>query len=334
MTTLIQVRGLEKYFKVYRHHRGFLGAMRGLVSREHERVRAVDGVSFDLERGELVGYLGPNGAGKSTTIKMLTGILVPSAGEVRVSGLVPWQDRLQHTAGIGVVFGQRSNLWWDLPVVESFDILRHVYAVPKARFDENLKRFEELLDLGAFFNTPVRQLSLGQRMRADLAASLLHDPEILFLDEPTIGLDVVARDRIRRFIREVNRERGVTVILTTHDMGDVEKLCERVMVINGGRLLFDGDLEALRGRWSPERELVVDFDEALASDLDASFEVEGAQIVERDGRRLTYRFQREGLSASSLIGLLAERHRIADLTVREPEIESTIRRFYEDMAGG
>ena len=336
---LIVAAGLVKTFRVPRHHRGTLGALRNLVHRDYDALRAVDGISFSLATGELVGYLGPNGAGKSTTLKMLTGILVPTAGELRVAGRVPWRARSDHVREIGVVFGQRTNLWWDLPVIESYEILRHVYAIPADRFRQNLERFDAVLGLGAFLRTPVRQLSLGQRMRADLAAALLHDPAILFLDEPTIGLDVAARERIRAFIREINVQQGVTVLLTTHDMGDVEKLCRRVLLIAAGRLLFDGDLEGLRRRFGGERELVVDLAEEELDGLphDAGDpqappqgpQLPGAVLVSREGPRLIYRFGRGDASASALIAHLSARHRIQDLTVREPEIEAVVRRFYE-----
>ena len=287
-------------------------------------MRAVDGVTFAIEAGELVGYLGPNGAGKSTTIKMLTGILVPTHGEVIVDGRVPWKQRVDHARGIGVVFGQRTNLWWDLPVIESLDLLRHVYRVPEDRYERNLSHFGEMLGLGEFLHTPARSLSLGQRMRADLAAALLHDPRIVFLDEPTIGLDVVAKERIRRFIQSINRERGVTVILTTHDLGDVQKLCERVMMIDHGKLLFDGPPGDLVSRFGGERELVVDF----AQDYD-DVSVDGARVAQRDGRRVTYRFARGAISASELIQRLSVTYRIEDLSVQEPQIEDTVRRIYE-----
>jgi len=321
---LIQVTDLHKDFQVYKHHRGTVGAIRNLFTREYRVVRAVDGVTFGIEAGELVGYLGPNGAGKSTTIKMLTGILVPTRGEVVVAGRVPWQRRVDHARGIGVVFGQRTNLWWDLPVIESLDLLRHVYRVPADRYERNLAHFCELLGLDDFLYTPARSLSLGQRMRADLAAALLHDPRIVFLDEPTIGLDVVAKDRIRRFIQSINREHGVTVILTTHDLGDVQRLCERVMMIDHGRLLFDGSLDDLLARFGGERELVVDF----AEDYD-DVSVDGARVADRDGRRVAYRFARGAISASELIQRLSARYRIEDLSVREPHIEDTVRRIYE-----
>ncbi|MGE5603521.1 MAG: ABC transporter ATP-binding protein, partial [Nitrososphaerales archaeon] len=266
---MIEIRELRKDFRIYRHHRGGLGALRNLITREFSTVHAVDGVSFDIQAGELVGYLGPNGAGKSTTLKMLTGILVPTSGHLLVDGRVPWQQRREHVYHIGAVFGQRTGLWWDLPVVESMDLLRHIYRVPEPRYRQNMVLFAHLLGLDELLDKPVRSLSLGQRMRADLAAALLHDPKLLFLDEPTIGLDVVAKERIREFIRTVNRERGTTIILTTHDLGDVEKLCERVIMIDRGKIMYDGALETLRRRFGEGRVLVVDFD-ALPSGLAVS----------------------------------------------------------------
>ena len=322
---IINVTHVSKDFQVFKHHRGLTGAFRNLFTRQFRTVNAVRAVSFSIERGELVGYLGPNGAGKSTTIKMLTGILVPTSGEITVNGRVPWKERAAHAREIGVVFGQRTSLWWDLPVIESFDLLHYIYRVPEQRYYQNLLKFQDLLGLGEFMHTPVRSLSLGQRMRADLAAALLHDPKLVFLDEPTIGLDVVAKERIRRFIQSINRERGVTVILTTHDLGDVEKLCERVMMIDRGRLLFDGLLATLRERFGGERELVVD----LADDYD-DVSVSGATVASREGRRVTYRFGADGLTASDLIARVSAHFRIGDLSVREPEIEATVRRIYEE----
>ncbi len=324
---IISVADLHKNFKVNKHHRGLGGAVRGLFSSEFRLVRAVDGISFSIEPGELVGYLGPNGAGKSTTLKMLTGLLAPTSGELLANGRVPWRERKTYVARIGAVFGQRTTLWWDLPVIESLELLQHVYKVPRERFRHNLAEFRALLELDPFLTTPVRSLSLGQRMRADVCAALLHEPAILFLDEPTIGLDVVAKERIRQFIRHINRERGVTVLLTTHDLSDVEKLCERVMIIDHGHLLYDGQLAHLRDRFGGKRELVVDFAEDYA---DVDLAVEGADIVEHDGPRVVYRFGRETISASELIGLLSTRYRIRDLSVREPDIEDTIRRIYEE----
>lgn len=325
MQPAITVSNLQKYFKVALRHRGRFGALRGLVSGGTTLVRAVDGISFKIEAGELVGYLGPNGAGKSTTLKILAGLLVPTAGEVRANGHIPWRDRQRYVAEIGAVFGQRTTLWWDLPVIESLEMLQYIYKVPRHRFNNNLREFRRLLDLDPFLNTPVRSLSLGQRMRADLCAALLHDPKLLFLDEPTIGLDVVAKERIREFIRHTNRERNVTVLLTTHDLAEVEKLCERVMIIDHGRLLYDGNLATLRERFGGKRQLVVDFAEDYTK-----VEVAGAQVTDRQGRRTIYQFDRVDATASELIGRLSALYRIDDLAVREPDIEDTIRRIYQE----
>ncbi len=322
---IISVRNLSKHFKVFKHHRGTLGAVRNLFARQHKIVRAVDQISFEIEPGELVGYIGPNGAGKSTTIKMLTGLLVPTSGELRVNNLVPWKERQTYVLGVGAVFGQRTTLWWDLPVIESLSLLQHIYKIPSERFEANLREFRTTLELDPFLNTPVRALSLGQRMRADLCAALLHEPELLFLDEPTIGLDVVAKERIRKFIQEINHQRDTTVILTTHDLSDVEKLCKRVMIIDHGNLLYDGTLISLKDRFSKNRELLVEFAEAYDQPT-----VDCAQISSKAGLRITYRFSRDDISASELIGRLSARYRIRDLQVREPEIEETIRRIYEE----
>ncbi|MCB9432618.1 MAG: ATP-binding cassette domain-containing protein [Ardenticatenaceae bacterium] len=322
---MITVQNLQKHFKLNKQYRGAWGSVRTLFSREYEVVKAVDDISFEVARGELVGYLGPNGAGKSTTIKMLTGLLVPSGGELAVNGRLPWRDRQAYVARIGAVFGQRTTLWWDLPVIESLELLQHIYHVPNGRFRQNLADFETMLELKPFLNTPVRSLSLGQRMRADLCAALLHDPDLLFLDEPTIGLDVVAKERIRQFIRHVNRERGTTVLLTTHDLSDVQKLCDRVLIIDRGKLLYDGSLDALQTRFGGRRELVVDLAEPYS---DVS--VAGATVVARENGRVTYQFTREEIGASELIGRLSQRFRIQDLAVREPDIEATVRRIYEE----
>lgn len=322
---IITVQNLQKHFKLPKHHRGSWGAVRNLFTREYRLVKAVDGISYQVAQGELVGYLGPNGAGKSTTIKMLTGLLVPSGGELWVNGRIPWRERQPHVAHIGAVFGQKTTLWWDLPVIESLDLLQHVYQIPADRYQQNLKEFTDLLELDPFLYTPVRSLSLGQRMRADICAALLHDPALLFLDEPTIGLDVVAKERIRQFIKHINRDRGTTVLLTTHDLSDVEKLCERVMIIDQGRLLYNGRLETLQTRFGGKRELVVDFAQPYPN-----VSVEGAEVVEHNDLRATYQFDRQTITASELIGRISAHYRILDLAVREPEIEATVRRIYEE----
>jgi ABC-2 type transport system ATP-binding protein len=325
MNPIIRVESLEKTFEIPLHHKGVLGSLRGLISRRYQQVRAVDGISFSIQPGEVVGYIGPNGAGKSTTVKILAGLLVPSAGLAEVDGRIPWRQREAHVARIGAVFGQRTTLWWDLPVIESFDLLGHIYRIPAERYRSNLETFKKLLDLEPFLSTPVRSLSLGQRMRADLCAAMLHDPPLLFLDEPTIGLDVVAKERIRQFISRINQERGTTVLLTTHDLSDVEKLCQRVMIIDQGRLLFDGLVEEIRERFGQERELVVDFTETYDD-----VRLEGAELIGREGLRATFRFNRRDTSASTLIGRLSAAYRIQDLSVAEPEIEEIVRRIYEE----
>ena len=322
---IIQVNNLQKHFKLVKPKNGRFATLRNLFKREYRLVKAVDNISFSVEPGELVGYLGPNGAGKSTTIKMLTGLLVPTGGEVIINGRVPWQERQAHVNRIGAVFGQRTTLWWDLPVIESLELLQHIYKIPEARFRQNLAEFTEMLELTPFLNSPVRSLSLGQRMRADISAALLHDPDLLFLDEPTIGLDVVAKERIRQFITHINQERGTTVLLTTHDLSDVEKLCDRVMIIDRGKLLYNGRLDSLQERFGGKRELVVDMAESYE---DAT--VTHAQIVSQEGLRVTYQFERQTISASALIGQLSSQFRIQDLSVREPDIEATIRRIYEE----
>lgn len=322
---MIDVENLSKHFFVRKHHGGRLGVLRDFLSREKRTVKAVDGVSFHIGRGEVVGYLGPNGAGKSTTIKMLTGLLVPSSGTLKVGGFVPHAERRRYVARIGAVFGQRTTLWWDLPVIESLELLRYIYRVPEKTFKTNLHEFEGVLELGEFLHTPVRQLSLGQRMRADLAAALLHNPALLFLDEPTIGLDVVAKERIRLFVKHVSDVRETTVLLTTHDLSDVQKLCPRVMIIDHGRLLFDGALGTLQTRFGGDWQLWVDFAEDY-SDV----RVDGAALLEAKAQHAVYTFDRRELSASDLIGRLSARFSIRDISVREPDAEATIRRIYEE----
>lgn len=324
-TNRIEVSHLTKHFQVNQRSSGRWSGLRDLFVRRRRTVAAVDDISFSIDPGELVGYLGPNGAGKSTTIKMLTGLLVPTSGSLRVNGFVPWRERTRYVATIGAVFGQRTTLWWDLPVIDSFKLLQHIYQIPRDRFKQNLAAFRDLLELDPFIDAPVRSLSLGQRMRADLCAAMLHDPQLLFLDEPTIGLDVVAKERIRGFIEHINRERGVTVLLTTHDLQDVEKLCARVLIIDQGKLLFDGGLHDLLDRFGARRELVVEFAEPYN---DVS--VDGATVVEHAGLRATYAFERAQVSASTLIGRISAAYRIQDLSVREPEIEATIRRIYQE----
>ncbi|XID95492.1 ATP-binding cassette domain-containing protein [Paenibacillaceae bacterium WGS1546] len=247
---MIKLNGIRKSFKIARRTSGVASAFKALFRREYTEVAALSDISFSIEPGEIVGYIGPNGAGKSTTIKVMSGILVPDGGTCTVMGFTPWLDRVKYVKRIGVVFGQRSQLWWDVPVIDSFDLLRDIYGVPDAEYRKNLRLLTETLDLGGILRTPVRQLSLGQRMRCEIAASLLHGPDILFLDEPTIGLDAVSKIAVRQFIAAINKEKGVTVILTTHDMNDIEALARRILLIGKGKLLYDGELGALRDKYA------------------------------------------------------------------------------------
>lgn len=326
---IISAKRLVKTFPIKRHRSGALGALRSLVDRQpDDQFTAVDEISFGIDRGEMVGYIGPNGAGKSTTIKMLTGILVPTSGEATVAGLTPWESRKQLAQRIGVVFGQRTQLWWDLALVDSLELLRHMYRVPDARFRKNLDHARELLDLDAFLQTPVRQLSLGQRMRGDLAAALLHDPEILYLDEPTIGLDIVAKARIREFLASLNRERGVTVLLTTHDLADIEHLCRRIIVIDHGQVMYDGALDALRTRFGGKRHIIVDFDDEPDHAI-ASLDNGNITIVDRDGPRVRIAFDRTAITAPDLLARAGTFGSVRDMSIEEPQIEDVIRQMYE-----
>jgi len=316
---MIEVGDLRKTFTVYRH----IGRLR----RERRRVTAVDGISFSVERGEMVGYIGPNGAGKSTTIKMLTGILVPSSGRLLVAGLAPARRRTELARRIGVVFGNRSQLWWDLPLRDSFELLRHIYRVPAADHRRRTAELRELLDLEPFLDTPVRQLSLGQRMRGELTAALLHAPDLLFLDEPTVGLDIVSKARVREFLADLNRKGGVTVLLTTHDLSDIERLCPRMLIIDKGRVLYDGGTAEIATRFGAERTLVVDLTETRAP-----LRLARAAVVRTDGPRQWIRFRSEETTAAALISAITEQAQLVDLSIEEPDIEEVVRRVYTGEA--
>ncbi|WP_327297397.1 ABC transporter ATP-binding protein [Streptomyces sp. NBC_01197] len=315
-TDFIELEALEKVFDVRRKS--------GFLRRERHQVRAVDGISFRVPRGEMVGYIGPNGAGKSTTIKMLTGILTPSAGRIRVAGLDPSRERTKLAQRIGVVFGQRTTLWWDLPLRDSYRLAHRMYRIPDDRFRENMDRCVELLDLAELLEVPVRQLSLGQRMRGDIAAALLHDPEVLYLDEPTIGLDVISKAKVRGFLRDLNAELGTTVLLTTHDLTDIEQLCKRVMVIDHGRLMYDGALAGLHEVGESERTLVVDLERELPP-----IDIPSARNVRVEGPRQWLAFPASA-SAAPLVAAVAAEYPLVDLAVREPDIEAVIAKMYAD----
>jgi ABC-2 type transport system ATP-binding protein len=325
----ILVQDLAKTYRVAERDPGVLGAMRGLVRRRWRTVEALKDVSFQLERGELLGFIGPNGAGKSTTIKILSGILRPDGGRVEIDGLVPYEDRIRHVGRIGVVFGQRTQLWWDLPVIDGFDLLRDIYRVDPKRYRDTRDELVALLRLERLLDQPVRQLSLGQRMRAEIAAALLHEPQVLFLDEPTIGLDAPSKLAVREFVKRLNRERGVTVLLTTHDMHDIEALAERVIVIGHGRVLADSPFETLRSDVLAERRLFVDF-AGEAPDL----AIPGAAIRARDGRSLELTFDPRVIGAPALIAAITADHAVEDIHVEQPAIEEVIARFYDLHGAG
>ncbi len=325
MPPIIRTTELRKVFRSLKRGSGVRGTLKTLFSREYEEKVAVGGVTMSLDAGELVGYIGPNGAGKSTTIKMLTGILVPTSGSIGVAGLTPHAQRSENARNIGVVFGQRSQLYWDLPLRESFELLRAIYDVPRARYNENMKHFAEILEIDAFLGTPVRQLSLGQRMRGDFAAAMLHDPKIIYLDEPTIGLDALAKEAIRTFVERINRERGTTVILTTHDLVDVERLSKRIVLIDEGRIIFDGPLERIREEYGTHRTLVVKL-----VDGEPDPYAERAELESRIGNVARLKFDRNAISADALIRQVTERSNVTDLSLEEPDLEAIIRRIYTE----
>ncbi|WP_127530185.1 ABC transporter ATP-binding protein [Paenibacillus kobensis] len=323
--SVISVENISKHFLIPQKKKGFLGSVSSLFSNQYETKVAVKDISFQINQGEMVGFIGPNGAGKSTTIKMLTGILVPTAGDVKVNGKVPYKNREENAANIGVVFGQRTQLWWDLPLLESFELLRYIYKIPETKYRTNLRFLTELLEVNSFITTPVRQLSLGQRMRADLLASLLHDPAILFLDEPTIGLDAIAKERIRELLVAINKEKNVTVLLTTHDMSDIEKTCNRMIIIDKGSKIYDGGINEIRANYGESRTLVMDFGHTPVIP-----QINAVTSIECEGLRYRIQFQKSKISASQLISLLSKDNELVDLTVQEPEIESIIKEIYNE----
>ncbi len=324
---MITVRDLCKTYCIAHRVTGRFGALRTFFSRRVNEVRALDGVSFDVPAGQLCGYIGPNGAGKSTTIKVMSGILVPDSGACTVNGHVPWRERVRYVRGIGVVFGQRTQMWWDLPVQDSFDLLAAIYRVPAQEYQRNRNELVERLSIGDVLQTPVRQLSLGQRMRCELCASLLHAPPVLFLDEPTIGLDAVSKLAVRRFLLEVCRQRGTTVILTTHDMDDIEALCDRVLLIGRGRILLDGSVQKLRLSAGGQRRLTADF---AAPPGDVRLPV-GATLMEAEGARLRISYNPEVLPPGDLVAALHAQGILQDVEMAAPPIEEAVARLYNDL---
>ena len=326
-TPAVAVSGLTKVFRTFRREEGLAAALKSLVRRVPTETVAVSGVTFSIEAGEMVGYIGANGAGKSTTIKMLTGILVPSSGDILCNGFVPYRERTRYVATIGVVFGQRTQLWWDIAVVESFRLLKEIYGLSEGQYRERMGLFDRVLGISAYLHQPVRKLSLGERMRCDLAASLLHRPPLLFLDEPTIGLDIVAKASVREFPQEINRREGTTVLLTTHDLSDIETLCRRVIVIDHGKLLFDGALSQLRDRILPVTSVVFD----VETTPDPALLVwNGLTIAEVGSHRYRMDIDRRQLSPATAVKEIVNRFDVADLSIEEPQIEEVVKRIYRE----
>lgn len=325
--SFIEVNKVSKSFKINKRQAGVTGMIANLFVPKYERKQAVKDISFSIGQGEMVGFIGPNGAGKSTTIKMLSGILYPDSGEIRVDGYIPYKQRKDYVGRIGVVFGQKSQLQWDLPVIDSFELLKAIYRVPDELYRKNIDRFTEMLDMSGFLNQPVRQLSLGQRMRADIVAALLHSPEIVFFDEPTIGVDVTGKESIRNFIRELNRQDNVTMLFTTHDMQDIEKTCDRLVIIDEGAKVYDGTLQGIRERYNTTRQLDVEF--ALEEEIAP---IDNVEIIDLENNKKRFVFENRDVQINELMNNLLNSYSVRDINISEPEIESIIRKIYSGKA--
>lgn len=331
---MIYVENLRKEFKKNIKEEGLKGSIKALFSPKHEIITAVNDISFHVPKGEILGFIGPNGAGKSTVIKMLTGILTPTAGKCTINGKIPQEDRQRYVKEIGVVFGQRTQLWWDLPLRETYSVLKEIYEVPADKFKQRMDFLNEVLDLNEFITSPVRTLSLGQRMRADIAASLLHSPKVLFLDEPTIGLDVVVKDNIRKAIEKINKEEQTTVILTTHDLSDIELLCKRIVMIDKGKNVFDGNLNVLKAKYGQMRELC--FETEQANDIERKlnyseyFKVKAEDVqVKNEGFNVTVKFNSELIPISQMLSYTLQKVNINDISVKDTDVEEIIRKVYK-----
>ena len=308
MEYMIDVEGLKKYYKIAKRDKGLMQTMRGLFKRKYEIRKAVDDISFQIKKGEIVGFIGPNGAGKSTTIKMLSGILYPDEGKLGVNGFVPYKQRKQYVKNIGVVFGQKTQLNWDLPLIESFELMKFIYKIPQEKYEKNLHKFVKLLDMEDFINQPVRQLSLGQRMRGDIVAALLHSPEVVFFDEPTIGLDVVAKEKIRDFIKYMNKTEQTTIIFTTHDMQDIEKVCDRLIIIDSGKKVYDGSIDEIKTKYAYSKTV---------------------EMLLEDGTKQIQTFDVRKVPMNEVMEKLFAKYHIKDIAICEPEIDAIIRDIYE-----
>ncbi|WP_373425558.1 ABC transporter ATP-binding protein [Paracholeplasma manati] len=330
---MIKVENLKKEFIIYEKEPGLKGVIKSFYNAKKIVKKAVDDVSFTIQQGEIVGYIGPNGAGKSTTIKMLTGILTPTSGEVRVDGIIPYQKRTVNAKKIGVVFGQRTQLWWDLPLIESFTVLKEIYQISDADYKERLAYFSALFGLDEFIKQPVRQLSLGQRMKADIVASLLHNPKLLFLDEPTIGLDVIAKENIRKTLKEIHEKYQTTIILTTHDLADIEELCDRIMMIDQGKIIYDGSLETIKAKFGSKK--IVCFTLKNDSELDLGvFETlkkkDPDLTVSLENKALTVIFNKLKINVGDIIGPVLKQTEVLDIDISDDHLENIIKAIYKN----
>lgn len=331
---MIEVTNLTKEFVKYEKEKGLKGLLKGFFNAKKVVNKAVDNVSFSINEGEMVGYIGANGAGKSTTIKMLTGILTPSSGEVKVNGIIPYKDRVPNAKNIGVVFGQRTQLWWDLPLSESFLILREIYEIPQKEYDERMNFFNEILNLNEFIKSPVRTLSLGQRMRADIAASLLHNPKVLYLDEPTIGLDVNAKQKMRDAIKLMNQTYKTTVILTTHDLDDIQELCNRILIIDKGSIIYDGSLQEIKDKYGTTKRIEFEVrDELLDEKMDFAsvFDIDPSELeITREDKKLSIVFPKHKISVAQMTEEILRRFDVQDISIFDANIERIVAKIYDE----
>lgn len=326
---MIHVENLCKDFYSNKKYEGFGGAIKSLFSNEKIVKKAIEEINFDIAEGEIAGYIGLNGAGKSTTIKIMTGLMTPTSGKCIINGLEPYKNRKIHTKNIGVVFGQRTQLWWDLPVSESFGILKKIYDIPDNRYKQTLSELKELLGLDEFYLTPVRNLSLGQKMRADLAAALLHEPKIIFLDEPTIGLDVIVKAKIRESIKQINKLKKTTVLLTTHDLDDIEQLCNKIIVIDKGKIIYNGSLDEIKEKYAIYRKVVFQIKEQKNLNFNEIFKLncENLNFIENE-HNLEIKFNKEAIQAPELVSLVMNKYNVSDITIQEPQMEDIVKEIY------
>ena len=324
--SFITVKNLNKTFKVYERDTGLINAFKSLFSKKYKLIKAVDNISFDINEGEIVAYIGPNGAGKSTTIKMLCGILNPDDGLISIDGLNPFSNRKKFVSNIGVVFGQKSQLWWDIPVGDSFELLKNIYRISNEDYSLRLEELSKLLNIGDLLKTPVRQLSLGQRMRCEIAASLLHNPKILFLDEPTIGLDAVSKVQVRKFIKEINAKKNVTIILTSHDMSDIEALTNRIIVIGHGKKLYDGTLSNIKKKFSYHKKL-----EIIYSKLKRSPSISNAKVIQKKRNYVLLDVDMKKTTISDIVAKYSKVCEISDINVLNESMDDIIIKLYEDF---